>query len=275
MLDLAKNFIEAVEADERRDDFLILNGIAGLTPAQPNDEMTNFVVHYLKKIPIIMTEEHDAAQAMFAVIENLARLFVRTDNKEILDCIEYTKPIVQESYLGDSYLTHIIIEVDTRDKPDRFWTIWNAYKDMLPLLVRMGHSQQLRTYLLNIQWNDGIKEWRCLREQDLNFFSFVGETCEGNAISLECIAKALTNIAHNYQTEGMGWISQIIGNHMMMNLSGTNALFYLEQAMMEYVYANKMQIRSNAVLHEQVRTILNFMVGKSSVTGYVLRDMVN
>ena len=88
-------------------------------------------------------------------------------------------------------------------------------------------------------------------------------------------SQGFDNIAHNYQTEGMGWISQIIGNHMMMNLSGTNALFYLEQVMMEYVYANKMQIRSNAVLHEQVRTILNFMVGKSSVTGYVLRDMVN
>ena len=274
-LDLVKKFIEAVEKDEMLYDILILNGIAGLTPAQPNDEMTQFVVHYLKEIPKIMTDEHDAAQAMFAVIENLARLFVRVDNKEVLGCLEYTKPIVQESYLGDSYLKHIIIEADTHNKPDRFWTIWNTYKDMLPVLIRMGHTQQLRTYLLNIQWNDGIKEWRCLREQDAKFFSFVGEICEGNAVSLECIAKALTNIAHNYQTEGMGWISRIIGNHMMMNLSGTNALFYLEQVMMEYVYAKKMQIRMNAVLHEQVRTILNFMVGKSSITGYVLRDMVN
>ena len=143
------------------------------------------------------------------------------------------------------------------------------------MFVSFGHSQQLRTYLLNIQWKDGIKEWRCLREQDLDFFSFVGDTCGGSAVSLECIAKALTNIAHNYQTEGMGWISQIVGDHISMNLSGTNALFYLEQVMMEYVYANKMQIRKDTILHEQVRTILNFMVGKSSVTGYVLRDMVN
>lgn len=275
MLDLVKKFILAVEADVRWGEILILNGVTALTPERPNEEMIRFVVHYLKEIPKIMEEEHNAAQAMFAVIENLARLFVRIDNKEVLDCLEYTKPIVKESYLGDSYLTHIIIEADFHNKPDRFWTIWNVYKDLLPLLIRMGYQKQLRTYLLDIQWNDGIKKWRCLREQDLGFYSYVADKCSESAVSLECIAKALMNIAHNYQTEGMGWISQIVAAHMTMNLSGTNALFYLEQVMMEYVYANKMLIRKNSELHEQVRTILNFMVGKSSVTGYVLRDMVN
>jgi len=52
-------------------------------------------------------------------------------------------------------------------------------------------------------------------------------------------------------------------------------LMYLELVMMPYVYTNKMQIRKNTELLAQVRTILNFMVTKSSVTGYMLRDIVN
>ena len=75
--------------------------------------------------------------------------------------------------------------------------------------------------------------------------------------------------------EGMAWISKVVENHPAMNLVGTNTLFYLEQVMMEYVYGNKMLIRKTPALQEQVRTILNFMVSKSSVTGFVLRDMVN
>lgn len=73
----------------------------------------------------------------------------------------------------------------------------------------------------------------------------------------------------------MAWISKVLENCPAMNLSGTNTLFYLEQVMMEYAYGNKMIIRKTPVLHEQVRIILNFMVSKNSVTGYVLRDMVN
>ena len=193
---------------------------------------------------------------------------------EILHAIEYTKPIVKESYLGDAYLNHIIFEADGQNKPDRFWQIWNSYKDMLPILMRMGYNQ-LRTYLLNIKWNDGLHEWRCLRQKDLGFFTFVAENSAGNAVVLESITRALTNIAHSYQKEGMAWISKVVENHPTINISGTNTLFYLEQVMMEYVYGNKMLIRKTPTLHEQVRTILNFMVRKSSVTGYVLRDMVN
>ena len=146
--------------------------------------------------------------------------------------------------------------------------------ELLPTLIRMGYNQ-LRTYLLNIKWNDGLHEWRCLRPEDLGFFTSVAENSGGNAVVLESITRALTNIVHNYQKEGMAWISKAVENHPTMNLAGTNTLFYLEQVMMEYVYGNKIVIRKTPALHEQVRTILNFMVSKSSVTGFVLRDMVN
>lgn len=274
MRNMIKEFVSSIKAEAWHDEILALNVVVGLTPNEPDEWIMPYTIRFLKRIPQIMEGDDDSARAMFAVIENLARLFVRVNSNEILDAIEYTKPIVKESYLGDAYLNHIIFEADGQNKPDRFWQIWNSYKDMLPILMRMGYNQ-LRTYLLNIKWNDGLHEWRCLRQKDLGFFTFVAENSAGNAVVLESITRALTNIAHSYQKEGMAWISKVVENHPTINISGTNTLFYLEQVMMEYVYGNKMLIRKTPTLHEQVRTILNFMVRKSSVTGYVLRDMVN
>ena len=274
MQGLVKRFIAIVEKDNRLD-VVELNAVIGLTPDKPDDWMTKMVVSQLKRIPAMMKEGEGTVQLMFSIIKNLVQLFFRVDRKEILDCIEDTKPIVKERYLGDSLLYYIIIEADNRGEADRFWMIWNVYRDLLPELLKWGNSQQLCTYLLNIQWIDGIKEWRCLRPGDVEFFHYIAENSSGNAQVLECISKALTNIAYNYQTEGIGWISKLVSNNPSMNLAESYALFYLEQVMMEYIYANKMKIRQTPLLHAQVRAVLNFMVSKSSVTGFVLRDMVN
>lgn len=273
MVNLVVKFINAIETDKRMSNLQALNGIVSLIPDSPDETIVQYTIHYLEQIPKMLEGDSSVVQAMFSVVGNLARMFLRVNNKKILDCLEYTKPIVMKSHLGDSFLTHIIIEADNRSIPDRFWMIWNSYRDLLPIMLRTN-SSQLRTYLLNIQWNTGIKEWHCLRKEDLDFFSYMAENCGGSEMVLECVAKALTNIAHSYQTEGMEWLAKIIVYHQDDYWVSNNLQFYLEQVMMEYVYANKVQIRKNSVLHKQVRSILNYMVSLNSVVGFVLRDMV-
>lgn len=112
-------------------------------------------------------------------------------------------------------------------------------------------------------------------KKDVGFYTYLAEHSAGNAVVFEGLVKVLTTIASGYKTEGMAWIAKAINQCPTMNLNGTLSLMYLELVMMPYVYTNKMQIRKNPELLAQVRTILNFMVTKSSVTGYMLRDMVN
>ena len=104
---------------------------------------------------------------------------------------------------------------------------------------------------------------------------YLAEHSAGNAVVFEGLVKVLTTIASGYKTEGMSWIAKAINQCPTMNLNETLGLMYLELVMMPYVYTNKMQIRKNPELLAQVRTILNFMVTKSSVVGYMLRDIVN
>ena len=144
MRQLVQRFIVAVEKDQRYA-VVELNGVIGLTPAKPNEWMTGVTISQLKKIPSMIEKGNGIIQSMFSVVGNLARLFFRVDDQNILDCVECTKSIVKERYLGESLLTHIIIEADNRGEVDRFWMIWNVYRDMLPELLNWGNSQQLRT----------------------------------------------------------------------------------------------------------------------------------
>lgn len=249
--------------------------VFGLVPDDPDEEVAQIIANYLKSIPSLIAQGHEAVHQLFAVTDSLAELFMRTGSKTILSALQYTDELVKENYLGDTYLMHLIVLADSYKKPDRFWRIWNSYRPLVSEMAKGWGKQQLRTYMLNIKWKDGVKEWHSLRFKDLEFFTFMAEHCEGNAAIFNGLVKILTTVGSNYKKEGMGWLAAAINKYPNMNLKETAALMYLELVMLPYVYANKMQIRRTPKLLAQVRAILNFMVAKSSVTGYVLRDLVN
>lgn len=252
-----------------------LKVIFGLVPCKPNKEVEYIAVKYLHAIPELLKSNENEVHGMFDVVNNLVKMFMYTESNEILQCLPCTFPIINESHLGYCYLTQFILEEDHGKRPERFWQIWNTFR--MPILESGCYhdSQELRSYTLNIEWNDGVKEWHSLRKVDIAFFMYLAEHSKGNAIVFEGLIKILTTIASGYKTEGMAWISTAINQSPNMNLNDTLALTYLELVMMPYVYTNKMKIRKNPKLLTQVRTILNFMVSKSSVTGYMLRDMVS
>ena len=275
---LLVSYIHIVENTELQPRHLKL--ILGLLPNNPNAEHEKIAVKYLELISSFFEgsddfHNRDFHNGLFEIIDTIALLFLRTDSNVILENIHLTNEIVKDRYLSQSYLTKLILEEDSHKKPDRFWKIWNSYRELVPGLIARGGDTQLKTYTLNILWNEDAKEWHSLRREDLDFFNYLGEQCMGNHTIFEGIVKILTTIGHSYKTEGMKWISTAIEKNSGMTLVNSNALMYLELVMMPYVYGNKMMIRSSHELLAQVRTILNFMVAKSSVTGYLLRDMVS
>lgn len=252
-----------------------LKVIFGLVPYKPNKEVEYIAVKYLHAIPELLKSNENEVHGMFDIVNNLVKMFMYTESNEILQCLPCTFPIINESHLGYCYLTQFILEEDHCKKPERFWQIWNTFRKPIIESGCYHDSQELRSYTLNIEWNDGVKEWHSLRKEDIPFFMYLAEHSTGNAVVFEGLVKVLTTIASGYKTEGMAWISTAINQSPNMNLNDTLALTYLELVMMPYVYTNKMQIRKNPELLTRVRTILNFMVSKSSVTGYMLRDIVN
>lgn len=252
-----------------------LKVIFGLIPHSPDREITDIAIKYLKTIPKMFESKQDEIQGMFDVVRYLVKLFMNTESTEILQCLSCTLPILRERHLCYSYLANFVLVEDYCKKPDRFWMIWNYYRKPIIESSLYLDPQELNAYMLNIEWNEGVKEWHTLRKENLEFYTYLAEHSAGNAVILEGLVKILTTIASDYTTEGMAWIAKAIEQSPTINLNETQTLTYLELVMMPYVYSNKMNIRKRPGLLKQVRTILDFMVSKSSVTGYVLRDMVS
>lgn len=266
---LLSRFLQRIKAEKMRPHYLEV--IFGLIPSNPDKETEQIAIKYLKSIPKTFPRN----SGFFSVLHNLSILFMFTENDEILKCLDCTFPIIRTNDLGDSFLMRLIFDADRANNPDRFWFIWNAFRDVICQMRGPRGDSLIRRYLLDWYWPEGTKEWHSLRKQDIGFFAYVAEHLEGSSEELEACVKILTTIGSHYQTEGMGWISTIIRQCQTLNLEDSQALLYLELVMVPYVYTNIMKIRKDPRLLEQVRTILNFMVSKSSVTGYMLRDMVS
>ena len=251
-----------------------LKVLFGLMPDKPDETITQLALSCLRQIPILLDRSRNDRHAMFNVLNNLARMFMRIENDAVLDGVIYTKAILKEDHLGDSFLNHFIMAADEYNRPDRFWAIWNSFSDMVCHWVRNRQVGLLKTYLLDIPWKEEAETWHTLRRQDLDFFDSMAEICAGNAEALESMTRVLTTIGRKFRTEGMSWIAKSLMQAPDMDLTGSNALLYLELVMLPFVSINKMMLRKSPELLSKVRIILDFMISKSSVTGYMLREMV-
>lgn len=273
MKNILKKYVQGLSQENIHPHHLKI--IFGLIPDKPDQETTDIAVSSLEHIPRLLEKDRNAETGMFDVLGVLANMLMSINSTDILECLPYTHPIAKESNLGDAFLRQLIMVADRCKNPDRFWLIWNSFRSLVSDWVNNRGEGQLMVYTLNIQWIDGIKEWHSLRKQDLEFFSYLANHCEGSAVIAEGLVKLLTTIGSNYRNEGIRWLSTAFGHYPSMSLDNTVTMQYLEFVMMPYVYTNKMQIRKNPELLADVRTILNFMVSKSSVTGFILRDIVN
>jgi hypothetical protein len=53
-----------------------------------------------------------------------------------------------------------------------------------------------------------------------------------------------------------------------------NTVYLLEKLMKEYIYKNREKIKRNVQLKKEVLVILEFLVEKGSVAGYMLRENI-
>ncbi len=53
-----------------------------------------------------------------------------------------------------------------------------------------------------------------------------------------------------------------------------NTVYYLENLIRKYVLTNRLKIKTTIQIKTQVVTILNFLVEKGSITGYLLRENI-
>lgn len=209
--------------------------------------------------------------------------FVLNAPKE--DIREYMTPF-HERFNGSEAIAELFQEFisaeDYLGSYENFWEVWNMFKEKVGELCQKGDGywyvdKIIESYLFGqSHWKESASEWHTFKEEDKRFFREISEKIGHCPSTLYSISKLLNGIGSSYLNDGVSWLSHMLEKNKT-SLSGklqTNTVYYLENLVRKYVYVNRERIKRTRELKQDVLTILDFLIQKGSVVGYMLRENV-
>ena len=74
--------------------------------------------------------------------------------------------------------------------------------------------------------------------------------------------------------DGVFWISSILQKNQTLFTKELeiNTIFYIENIVRRYILNNRHKVKTSKQIKNQILVILNFLLERGSVTGYILRE---
>ena len=196
----------------------------------------------------------------------------------------YLQPLINSFSATEEvalFLDEIVNAEDHNCKYDQFWYIWNKF---YPRFIEISNGPN-RFHLDNVTisyllawrwWRDGVEEWHSLKKENLLFYTNLAKDLGHNPTILFSISRVLNTIGSRFTQEGIDWIYTIIINNNSLELKKfeSNTLYYIEKFMRRFVFMNKEQIKKTIRLKNKVVPILDFIIERGSIHGYLLRDSI-
>ena len=214
------------------------------------------------------------------ILEAISNFLVNRKLNEIdiflnpmLNCLKSTEE-------SSSFIDYLIFAEDYFNTYEQFWYIWTK---LYPKMIELNESYNqhsvtlLDKYLLAWKWwNDDIKEWRSLKKTNLSMYSKISNDLGDNPLVLYSISNVLNSIGTNFKEEGIKWLHVIISNNKFLSLYDleSNTLYYLEKFLRKYIFINKQRIKEEIRLKNKIIPILDFMIERGSIHGYLLRESI-
>ena len=180
-----------------------------------------------------------------------------------------------------SFFQEIISTEDRINKYEQFWLIWESFYqkivDMCNNNANYYLSEIIHNYLLAWPyWKDTTKEWHSLKEREKLFYQKVVKDIGHCPSVLDSIAKLLNEIGSRFLNDGIYWISDMLysNKNLLISKLETNTIYYLENLVRKYIYKNREKVRKIKKLKEEILIILDFLIEKGSVVGYMLRESI-
>ncbi len=214
-------------------------------------------------------------------IQKLAYFILNASNQEIPELI---KPLLDNfsrlEFFAD-FFDEMIYAQDSLDAYDNFWKVWNLFKEKVieACKDRIGWDLDkiIKSYLFaRIKWKETAVEWHTLKENNKNFFAEISKRMGHCSQTLYSISKLLNNVGTPYLDEGTIWLSDMIKDNsdLLSAKLETNTIYYLEKLLRKFIYLNRQKIKETRKLKNQILVLLDFLVVKGSVIGYILRENI-
>ncbi|WP_059369241.1 AVAST type 4 anti-phage nuclease Avs4 [Treponema endosymbiont of Eucomonympha sp.] len=208
-------------------------------------------------------------------------------NLQEKDLNRFCQPFIANISASEGYadfLKYLIYAEDKIHTYEKFWLIWNLFKDSVVKICNNKISIRnidkiVQSYLFaDIFWEENIKDWESIREREKVFFSDMVNKIGSIPSVLYSIAKLLNTVGSIFINEGIDWLDTILSPNDSAKLLNSDlnimTVFYIENYIRRYIYLNNDKIRKTKIVKTKVVNILTFLIDSSSVVGYILRERI-
>jgi hypothetical protein len=195
----------------------------------------------------------------------------------------YIKPFVDAFRVSrdtaDLFARFVSAE-DVLQRYEEFWIVWDAFYPRIVELCKDGAGRYdgksiVHNYLFAWQyWKETAKEWHTLKDREKIFFQNVARDMGRDPAVLYSLGKVLNEIGATFFEDGIFWISGVLKDNPELQSAEleVNTEYYLENLVRKYILLKRMAIKSSVQVKSQILVILNFLIDKGSVVGYLLRE---
>lgn len=264
-----------------------LNVVFLLIPFNTNNEDHKKIVHYIVEAfaKELLSDRRDE-KVDYSVKHNFLEKYVYfVLNSSTDEVISYLHPFLDRFNSSESMadlLNEFVKAEDALYTYDNFWLIWNAFKEKIIELCKDGEERWyiekiVQSYLFaQVKWKETAKDWRSFKESDKRFFQEIAEKIGHCPSVLFSLARLLNNIGNQYLDDGVYWIYKILNKNKdyVSKKLETNTVYYIENFIRLYIFKNSERIKKTPALKSKLIVILDFLIEKGSVVGYMLRENI-
>lgn len=215
------------------------------------------------------------------IFRNFAYFILHRERNEI---DAFLKPFVDSFSSTEetaSFIGELVSAEDYLNNYEQFWHIWDNLYSKIKELCRNPRGYYLNEIIINYflawrWWREGIEDWHSLKEENLSLYANASKDIGDIPAVLYSIVKVLNSIGTNFKDEGIEWIYTIVSNNKILNCNKPelNTLYYLEKFLRKFVFINRQRIKEDIKLKNKIIPILDFMIERGSIHGYLLRENI-
>lgn len=263
----------------------VLNTAFELIPLKTNDEIHKKIVTGISHaFSENLWKDNDEVDITLKqrFLEKFAHFILSSSKNEIET---YVQPFIQNFNVSNemaNLFERFIFAQDSLERYEEFWVVWNLFYERVveacnEWASRHSTSAIIHNYLFAWPyWNQNARDWHTLREREKLFFKKAAKDMGHHPAVLYSLSKLINEVGSKYVEDGILWISDILIKHaqLLTEELERDTVYYLENLVRKYILTNRKKIKTTTQLKSQVTVILNFLVAKGSVAGYLLREDV-
>lgn len=207
--------------------------------------------------------------------------FILTSNKK--EIIKYIKPFIDDFSISRDmadFFSEFVSAEDKLNQYEEFWIVWNAfYKKIVEICEKEASYHYAKGIVHNYllawpYWKEDAKEWHTLKDREKLFFKKVAEDIGDHPAVLYSLSKLLNDIGSDFIEDGVFWISNILqkNKNLFTKELEINTIYYIENIVRRYILNNRHKVRTSIQIKRNIIVILNFLLERGSVIGYLLRE---